>query len=91
MKTIIHAVHIHATPKQVFEALTTTDGLSQWWTTQVTLEPGTGGLIHFTFQGDFHPEMKQTALEPNVLVRWTCVAGHPNWQDILRPRVSLDT
>ena len=25
--------------------------------------------------------MKQTALEPNRLVRWTCIAGHPNWQD----------
>ena len=25
--------------------------------------------------------MKQTALEPNLLVCWTCIAVHPNWQD----------
>ena len=24
--------------------------------------------------------MQQTALEPHRLVRWSCVAGHPNWQ-----------
>ena len=81
MKTIIHAVHIHAAPPKVYEALTTTEGLSQWWTTQVDIEPGTGGVIRFTFHGDFHPHMRQTALEPHRLVRWSCVAGHPNWHN----------
>ena len=81
MKTIIHAVQIHAAPQQVYDALTTADGLSKWWTTKVAVDEGTGGVIRFTFHGDFHPQMKQTALEPNLLVRWTCIAGHPNWQD----------
>ena len=80
MKTIIHAVHIHAARPQVYDALTTADGLSQWWTTQVAVDAGTGGIIRFTFHGDFHPQMQQTALEPNRRVQWTCIAGHPNWQ-----------
>ena len=25
--------------------------------------------------------MQQTALEPHRRVHWTCIAGHPNWQD----------
>ena len=45
MKTILHTVHIHAAPRQVYEALTTADALSKWWTTKVTVEEGTGGLI----------------------------------------------
>ena len=81
MKTIIHAVHIHAAPRQVYDALTTAEGLSQWWTTQVAVETGPGGIIRFTFHGDFHPHMQQIALEPHRLVRWSCVAGHPNWQN----------
>ena len=81
MKTIIHAVHIHASQQQVYEALTTPEGLSEWWTTQVSVEPYTGGVVHFTFHGDFHPQMQQSVLEPHRVVHWTCVSGHPNWQD----------
>ena len=81
MKTIIHTVHVHAPPARVYEALTTAEGLSKWWTTKVEVEPGTGGMIRFTFRGDFYPPMKQTALEPNRLIRWRCLNGHPNWQD----------
>lgn len=80
MKTILHAVHIHATPAAVYDALTTADGLSRWWTRTGDVEPGQGGLIRFTFHGDFHPQMRQTALEPGALVAWACEAGHDNWQ-----------
>ena len=81
MQTIIHVVHIHASPPQVYDALTTAEGLSQWWTTLVAVDAVTGGIIRFTFHGDFHPQMEQTALEPNRRVHWTCIAGYPPWQD----------
>lgn len=81
MKTIIHVVHIHASPLQVYEALTSAEGLSKWWTTQVAVEPYVGGVIQFTFHGDFHPQMQQRVLEPHRLVRWICIGGHANWQD----------
>ena len=80
MKTIIHAVHVHAPPARVYYALTTASGLSGWWTTRVEVQEGVGGVIRFTFHGDFHPHMKQTSLDHNRQVRWTCVAGHKNWQ-----------
>ncbi len=81
MKKIIHVVHIHATPKEVYEAITTQKGLSGWWTTQVEAAEHEGGLIDFTFHGDFHPNMKQTTLDPNKLVEWQCVDGHANWRN----------
>ena len=75
------AVHIHAPLEDVYRALTTTAGVTGWWTTQATVEPGEGGVIEFTFHGDFHPRMEQTQLEEPGLVEWRCVGGHPNWQD----------
>lgn len=81
MKTIIPALHIHASPGDVHAALTTEDGVRGWWTREATLERGEGGIIRFTFVGDFHPRMRQTRLERDSLVEWTCVGGHESWQD----------
>jgi uncharacterized protein YndB with AHSA1/START domain len=81
VKQIIHAVHIHAEPAAVFRSLTTANGLRGWWTTRVEAEEREGGVISFTFAGDFHPRMKQTRLDPGRRIDWSCVSGHPNWQD----------
>ena len=81
MKIIIHNVHIHSAPRDVYRALTTGAGVTAWWTTKATLEPGEGGIIRFTFHGDFYPQMIQTRLEEARLVEWRCVGGHLNWQD----------
>jgi uncharacterized protein YndB with AHSA1/START domain len=59
MKTILHAVHIHDAPSKVYEALTTAEGLAGWWSKKDVRIDDTG-VIHFTFAGDFHPQMKQT-------------------------------
>jgi uncharacterized protein YndB with AHSA1/START domain len=81
MKKIIHTVHIHASAASVYRALTTEEGVTGWWTSRAEVEPGEGGIIHFTFQGDFHPQMRPTRLEDGKVVEWSCVAGHANWQD----------
>lgn len=81
MKQILHAVHVHAAPPQVYRAITTATGLSGWWTTRVEIEERAGGLIRFTFAGDFNPHMRQTALEMNRRVEWRCETGHANWED----------
>ncbi len=81
MKKIIHHLHIKAAPEEVFSALTTREGLAGWWSRRVEVQPGVGGIIDFTFLGDFHPDMKVTRLEANARVDWKCVAGHDNWKD----------
>ena len=82
MKTIIHVTPIKKPRPTVFRALTTQAGLSSWWSTEVTAEQAREGkIVHFRFLGDFHPDMKITALEEPSLVKWRCVAGHDNWKD----------
>lgn len=81
MKQIVHAVHIHAAPAEVYRAITTAAGLRRWWSRQVEADERQGGVIRFTFAGDFHPHMQQTRLEPDRRVEWLCVSGHANWQD----------
>jgi uncharacterized protein YndB with AHSA1/START domain len=81
MKTILHAVHVHASTSVVYGALTTERGIAGWWSTRVSLDPGEGGVIRFTFGGDFNPHMQQTRLESGRRVEWRCVGGHDNWRD----------
>ena len=81
MKKIIHYVAIHAEAAQVFRNLTTREGLAGWWSTDVNVEPGVGGVIRFRFLEHFKPRMEVTALEESRLVGWTCVDGHDNWRD----------
>ena len=81
MKKILHVVEIKAPKAKVFEAITTQTGLSNWWTTQVSVEAGEGGLVDFHFMEGFNPDMKVTKLAPESSVHWLCVGGHDNWLD----------
>ena len=68
MKTIHHVVEIAAPPGRIFAALTTTEGLSGWWTTKVSAHAEIGAVVDFTFGGDFNPDMRVTELDPPGLV-----------------------
>ena len=80
MKTILHAFDIKADREEVRRALTTLEGLSGWWTTEVTGQTEEGGVIHFTFDGDFNPDMRVDESSEDA-IRWTCVGGHEPWLD----------
>jgi uncharacterized protein YndB with AHSA1/START domain len=80
MKTILHAFDIKADHDEVRRALTTLEGLSGWWTTDVTGRADEGGVIHFTFEGDFNPDMRVDESSAGA-VRWTCIGGHEPWLD----------
>jgi uncharacterized protein YndB with AHSA1/START domain len=79
MQAIHHVFTIAASPSRVYEALTTVEGLAGWWTTEVEGASEVGGVIAFTFGGDFDPEMRVTALEPDSRAAWELAGGHPNW------------
>lgn len=81
MQKIIHLVNINAVQEEVFEAIATGEGLSNWWSTKVKSEENVGGIIDFTFQADFNPDMKITKLNKPEVVHWVCLAGHEPWQD----------
>ena len=51
MKTIHHVFDTTAPRDTVFAALTTTEGLSRWWTTIVKAEAGVGAIVHSFLAG----------------------------------------
>src|SRR5213596_2439965 len=79
MKTIHHVFEIAAPPGKIFAALTTTEGLSGWWTTKVSAKAEIGAVVDFIFGGDFNPDMRVAELDPPGLVGWECVGGHEPW------------
>jgi uncharacterized protein YndB with AHSA1/START domain len=67
-------------PADVYEVLTTIEGLSGWWTTDTTGDAGLGGKIAFRVPpGGF--DMEVIELVPGELVRWRVVDGPPEWTD----------
>src|SRR5918998_2491289 len=49
MADILHRIGATATPDQVYDALTTVDGLAAWWTTDTQGDSAPGGTIQFRF------------------------------------------
>ncbi len=87
MVDILHKVGIKASsPDDVYNALTTIDGLSGWWTTNTRGESKEGGTILFRFgKGGF--DMKVLELDPSKRVLWQVVEGPEEW---LGTKVSFD-
>jgi uncharacterized protein YndB with AHSA1/START domain len=79
MKTIHHVLEIAAPREAVFAALTTGDGLSGWWSTQVKAGTAVGAVVDFTFGSDFNPDMRITELTAPALLCWECAGGHEPW------------
>lgn len=79
MVDILHRIGVESSSTgDVYEALTTIEGLSGWWATDTTGEPGLGGVIKFRFgPGGF--DMKVVELKPAERVLWEVVDGPEEW------------
>ena len=80
MPEIRHNVIIKTTPEKIYEAITTEEGLANWWTKQAIAKPELGFVNIFTF-GTFRNEMKVTMLNPNKKVEWHCINSIEEWID----------
>jgi len=81
MVDIRHRVEISAPLARVYEAVSTTEGISDWWTRGgVKGESKEGSTIEFYF-GQSKPAavMEVTRLDPSGHVGWTCVDGAEEW------------
>ena len=91
MPDILHKIGIKSSsPTNVYESLTTIEGLSAWWTTNTQGEsPGgsnIGGVLQFRFGiGGF--DMKVVELQPAKRVSWLVVEGPEEW---IGTRISFD-
>lgn len=77
MASIKHLLHIATPEETVYKALTTIEGLSNWWTTQVSGGTNEGDTITFKF-GSHSMGQKITELAHNT-VSWECAAGGEDW------------
>jgi len=69
MPDIIHRIGISCPVADVYNALTTNEGLSRWWTQDTTGAGEAGSIIQFRFNGE-GPDFKVIELLPDALVRW---------------------
>jgi uncharacterized protein YndB with AHSA1/START domain len=66
---------LSASPHTVFAALTTTEGLTSWWT-PVTGDGLAGGELTFSFGPQAWVTMRVDAAERDVRVSWTTLSCH---------------
>lgn len=81
MPDIRYRVVISAPLKSVYEAVATTEGISEWWTRDgVRGESSEGSKVEFYF-GSPEPAavMEVTQLNPDGHVGWHCVEGADEW------------
>ena len=80
MADILHRIGVEqSSPEQVYDALTTIDGLSGWWTEETTGTTEPGGVLEFRFGPAGGFDMKIEELDPGRLVRWEVVDGPHEW------------
>ncbi len=84
MVNIIHRIGIKSSAAQVYKALSTINGLANWWTEDTTGDEQLGGKISFTFRsetGDIKGQMIMEVMElnPEKSVRWNCISGPEEW------------
>jgi uncharacterized protein YndB with AHSA1/START domain len=79
MPEILHRIGIESSsPDDTYEALTTIDGLSRWWTEDTVGNSEIGGVINFRFvAGGF--DMKVLELDPSRRVVWEVTGGPEEW------------
>jgi len=81
MSDIRHRVVIDGPLSQVYEAIATRDGLSEWWTRGgVEWDSTEGSEISFFFgQPEPAAVMVASVLDPSGAVAWRCVGGADEW------------
>jgi len=79
-REIVLAVEVESDAHTVYEAVTTQEGLTAFWTPQVTATPEVGATLRFGFeQAPAELEMTVEALEPGGRVMWSCAGPWPDW------------
>ncbi len=71
--------HIDASKNEVYKAITSIEGLSNWWTVQTKGDEGIGAEIEFDFGSFQGPTMKVVEQIPNEKLVWECVARSEGW------------
>ena len=83
MHDIMHLVKIHASSESVYQAITTAEGIRQWWTRDAAIKPEVGAAGEFGFNGRrFVAKVTVEELNPTTGVRWKVTNSAWQGQDI---------
>jgi len=74
-REIWHEVLIHASPSELYAAVTDVKKLAHWWTIDVRGQSAIGQKLEFWFSGFRASVMEVTSLQPDQLVRWRVLDG----------------
>lgn len=74
-REIWHEIEIHASPAELFRALSEVPRLAHWWTTDVRGESAVSKTLEFWFSRYRAAVMEVTTLKPDELVQWRVVDG----------------
>jgi hypothetical protein len=79
MPNIIHRIGTgKATVRQMYETVSTVEGLANWWTKKVSGESKIGGILQFRFSKG-GPDFEVIDLQSLKKVEWKCVQGPKEW------------
>lgn len=78
--SIKHLYHIDASKEKVFEAISTIQGLSNWWTVETKGDSSVNGIIQFRFASNGGPDMQVTEIVLNQKISWRCKESNHGWQ-----------
>lgn len=79
MPDICHELVIGASAEKIYDAITTQEGLSAWWTPDTKAESKVNTVTRFGFGPEYFKEMKITELKPLQRVTWFCIRGAEEW------------
>ena len=79
MAEIRHLLEINSPAGKIYEAVTTKEGLTGWWTAGAKAIPEINSIAEFDFGNRYHNEMKIINLIPDKYVEWECIAGDKEW------------
>jgi len=80
MADLKHRIPINAPLERVYQAVTTAEGLSGWWTEDVEAEQREGETVQLGFYNRATVyRMRIDVLEPERRVLWTCETGQ-EWE-----------
>jgi uncharacterized protein YndB with AHSA1/START domain len=79
MENIEHINYIKAPLSQVYEALTTQQGLAAVWTNKLRVKAELGFVNEFDFDDNYGTKMKIVELQENKRIVWDCIDSDPEW------------
>ena len=83
MPDILHSFPVNAPLNKVFDAVSTPDGLNQWWTLRSAGQPELGAVYELFFAENYDWRAKVVESEPPRLLVLQVTDTRPDWQDTI--------